>query len=70
MATLSLTGSANGLIKYTGDYDIYIKITNVGSFSPVKTDRVGISCGTYSTELVFDDATQRDAAITTLLTYF
>jgi hypothetical protein len=70
MATIELSGSNNGLIKYVGDYTTYIKLTSICLFKKANSNRVHLVCGGYHTELEFDDEAQRDAAITTLLTWY
>lgn len=70
MATITEAGTASGLIKYTGSFTCYIPKSNVSLIRPANTERIAIECGGFYLELDFDDETQRDAAITTLLGYF
>lgn len=70
MATIGQAGSANELIIYTGTYVSYIKKSNVGYIKKGNSTRICIQAAGFYTELEFDDETQRDNALTTLLTYF
>ena len=70
MATITLTGTADGVVKYVGEYTMYTPKNMICYFHPVKTDRVGINCGAHYHEWSFANEAERDAAVTTLLTYF
>ena len=70
MATITESGSATGLILYSGEYDLYIRKASINFMQKVKTDRIKAGFGYSIEELIFDNQTQRDAAFTTLLTYF
>ena len=70
MATITEVGTGSGVVKYTGDFVMYTPKTMICYFHPVKTDRVGVNCGSHYQEWVFDNETQRDSAITTLLALY
>lgn len=76
MAAITKSGTAGNLITYTGSTKdlssivVYIPVSSVGVFYKVKTDRIAIQISGYMDEYVFNDETQRDAAIVTLLSYF
>ena len=70
MATIALDGASNGIIRYIGEYTMYTPKNMICYFHPVKTDRVGVNCGSHYQEWVFDDEAQRNAAIATLLSWF
>lgn len=70
MATVEEVGTANGIVKYTGDYVVYVPKMMICYFHPVGTDRICVNCGSICKEWAFDSEAQRDAAITTLLGYY
>ena len=70
MATVSLSGTASSLILYSGTYDIYIQKSHVEFMIVKNTHFLSIGCNGSAIDLQFDSEAQRDAALTTMLTYF
>lgn len=70
MATITEVGTASGVVKYEGDTVMYVPKMMLTHWCPVQTDRLKVGCGSYQMEWKFDDETQRDAAIATILGYY
>lgn len=70
MATITEVGTATSAIKYTGDIEIYIPKSQITYFMKRNSLVIEVGHGNLIVEFAFDDETQRNAAMVTLLGYF